>query len=220
MKSGVLLVRCALVAGVLLACSVSAHASVIFYTTQGTFNAAVTSPTLVEDFESIATKDVPLASLTHNGITYTPLGGTTNVFVSSPGYTNYGAGVTQPTTTSILTASGNEDFSAAFTSSTFAVGFDVYLNGLGAATVNVFNGATLLDTFTFASGNDKRYLGIVSTVAITSFRWTATLGGELNTGIDNISTATVSSVPEPSAMLLLGSGLIALIARRKLNRAS
>jgi hypothetical protein len=220
MRHGVVvMVRYVLVASILLACSASAHASVIFYTSQAAFDAAA-SPTLIEDFETGITKDTILATLTHNGITYTPFDGSPspNVFVASPGYTNFGAGVTQPTTTSILTASGNEDFSAAFTTSYLAVGFDTYLNGLGDVSVQFFNGATLLGTFTYLSGNDMEYLGIVSTTPITSFRWTAAQGGELNTGIDNISVSnSLSSVPEPSAMLLLGSGLLGILARRKLN---
>jgi hypothetical protein len=221
MRSAVLVpIRYALMAGVLLAFSVSAHASVVFYTTQATFNAAVSSRTLIEDFETGLVKDTALATLTHNGITYTPFAGSPffNIWVASPGYTNFGAGVTQPTTTSILVANGDEDFSAAFATPPLALGFDTYLNGLGPATVQFFNGGILMGTFTYLSGNDKEYLGIVSTTPITSFRWTSTLGGRLNTGIDNITVGT--PLPEPSAILLLTCGLLGLLARRKLSGTS
>jgi hypothetical protein len=52
------------------------------------------------------------------------------VWVASPGYTNFGAGV-GTTTTSILTANGDEDFTADFSTPYFAIGFDTYFNGLG-----------------------------------------------------------------------------------------
>jgi hypothetical protein len=98
---------------------------------------------LVDNFESFSPKDVNLPSAVSGGITYTPTGTGTNVVVASPGYTNFGAGV-NPTTTSILTASGNEDFVGVLTSPASPSGFDVFLNGLGPASATFFNGATLL----------------------------------------------------------------------------
>jgi hypothetical protein len=184
------------------------------YTTESAFTSAV-STTLVEDFESVSPKDAALATLTHNGLTYTPFAGspTPNVFVSSPGYTNYGAGVPQPTTTSILTANGDEDFLVTLAAPTLAVGFDRYLNGLGPATVRYYSYGTLVVTVLYASNTDDQgYLGLVSSDPITSFRWTTTLGGRLNTGIDNIRVGP--PVPEPAPVLLVGCGLVLLGVRR------
>ena len=99
---------------------------------------------LVEDFEGFAPKDVNLPLIVSNGITYIPVAGPVpNVAVASPGYVNFGAGV-NPTTTSILTSSGDEDFIGFFSAPALAVGFDVYLNGLGPASATFFNGDTIL----------------------------------------------------------------------------
>jgi hypothetical protein len=204
----------------LFALSPAAMASTVFYTTQASFNGA-TSTTLLETFEAFTPKDTVLASFTSNGVTYVGLAGSPfpNVYVINAGATNFGAGV-GTTASAILVANGDEDFTATFGTPVFALGFDTYLNGLGPATVSVFNGTTLLNSFTYASGVDtKEYLGIVSSTAITSIRWTSTLGGRLNTGIDNISVNT-TSVPEPSsALLLLTSGIAVLFTRLRKHQS-
>lgn len=193
----------------------AAQAGVTFYSTKGSFDAAVTT-TLLEDFENIPgiVKDHFYASFTHNGVTYLAAPGF-NVAVASPGYTNFGAGVGR-TTSSILTANGNEDFFVNFSSPLRAVGFDTYLNGLGPGTVKVFNSSVLLDTFTYpGSVNTKEYLGIASTDPITSIRWTTTRGASLNTGIDNMSIALV---PEPTALSMVGVSVLAAIRLRPRGR--
>ena len=193
------------------------HATVTFYTSEPAFSAAA-SPVLLETFETFSPKDTPLSSFTLHGVTYTGYAGTplANVLVASPGYINFGAGV-GTTTSSILIANGDEDFTAAFSTPYYAVGFDTYLNGLGPATANFYGAHGLLGYYTYpGSANDKEYLGIVSTEPIFSLRWTSTLGGRLNTGIDNIS---VSSVPVPGAILLFAPGLLGLAAiRRRFKR--
>ena len=110
----------------------------ILYLTKASFDSAA-STTVLEDFEGITPKDTPLASFVSNGVTYTGLAGapSPNVWVASPGYSNFGAGVAQPTSTSILTANGDEDFTIDFSTPPLAVGFDVYFNGLGTVTTRV-----------------------------------------------------------------------------------
>lgn len=201
---------------ILLLAATTANSTVIFYTDFTSFDTASTT-TLTEDFESYATKDIPLASIYSNGITYSPLGSSTNVWVSSPGYTNYG--VPGATTTSILTATGDEHFMITPDSALSAIGFDTYPNQYVPALVNVFGTSGLMDTFdlTTLPNNQIGFLGITSTSAITAVEWFTTSGGVLNTGIDNIYTqAYQQSVPEPSILLLLASGIMALgISRRK-----
>jgi hypothetical protein len=183
---------------------------VTFYQSKSAFDAVV-STTLLEDFESFSPKNSIInSSFTSNGVTYTGFAGSPgpNVYVESPGMV-FGAGVLHPATSSVLTANGDEDFTAAFSTAYSAIGFDTYLNGLGPATVRVFNGASLLDSFTYAgSMNTLEYLGIVSTVPITSIRWTSTSGGVVDTGIDNISIA----IPEPSQTALAMAGALMCLA--------
>jgi hypothetical protein len=201
----------------------SSAAGVTFFTSQASFSGA-SSTTLVETFEAGSIPAVPrnvsLAGFTANGITYTPNSG--NVFVANPGFTNFGAGV-GTTTTSVLTANGDEDFTAAFSTAPTAVGFDAYFNGLGPGSVRVFGaGNVLLDTFNFSGTlDDIGYIGITSAAPIASIRWTTTLGGRLNTGIDNISLgdATTTVVPLPPALALLLGGLAVLGVTGRRNRS-
>lgn len=73
--------------------------------------------------EAFAPKDANLRAITSNGITYVSFAPPGNVVVSSPGYINYGVPIT---TTSILTASGDEHLHFAVPLLARRVGFDVY----------------------------------------------------------------------------------------------
>lgn len=210
---------------VVLAPSNGANAAVVFYTSQASFNAAAPGATLVENFSGAPIKDAPLSSLVLPSGTYTGLAGSPfpNVFVSSPGYTNYGANV-GTTTQYILTANGDENLVAgSLASLASAVGFDAFFNGLGNLTLTVFGpGSVTLGSVNYATGldpatglADKGYLGFTSTTPISGFQFESTLGGRLNTGLTNIS---VGSVPEPStwAMMILGfAGIGAMTYRRR-----
>lgn len=204
----------------------SAQAAVTVFSSKTDFDSAVTT-SLVEDFEGAdLTRNVKLPSFTHNGITFIGNAGapSKNVVVLGPGFNNFGAGVPHPTTTTLLTANGDEDFSGIFATPVRAVGFDAYFNGLGPVSVDLVGTKGLIQhiVVTPAQGpqpNGVGYLGFLSTTPITQFRWKSTDGGELNTGIDNISTAPVL-VPEPgtwaSAMvgMVLAGGVLGLRRRR------
>ena len=198
-----------------LAFAATSQAGVILHLTKASFDSAA-STTVLEDFEGITPKDTPLASFVSNGVTYTGLAGapSPNVWVASPGYSNFGAGVAQPTSTSILTANGDEDFTRTSPTPPLAVGFDVYFNGLGTVTTRVTTLEPLSFTvIDFRNLDTQGYYGFVSTHPITSIRFTSTGGGSVNTGIDNIAVS--SSVPEPGTLALLGLGLAGLGLRRR-----
>lgn len=172
-----------------------------------------------EDFESFAPKDVALASVDTPGILFTPI--TLNVYVSSPGYTNYG--IDGATASSILTTNGEENYKGTLKVTARRVGFDIYtiddpgsLNSVpGAPPVRV----TVTSTTEFAtydipapSGNFG-FLGIVSDDPIVEFTWNGVLGGIRNTGIDNTRISSV--VPEPGSLAALAAGAAALLRRRR-----
>ena len=176
--------------------------------------AAPAAAATVETFETLTPKDVPLPVVVSPVGTFNPApGGALNVFISSPGYNNYGPG-NNPTTTSILTANGDESIEFLPASAASAVFMDVYLNDLGPAWLTYFNGATQIGQISFLADGDpsNNFLAQVgfdfgTSNRITRVTWLSTLGGQLNTGIDNV---TVSFVPEPSAwaLLIAGFGMI------------
>jgi len=168
----------------------------------------------VEDFESVILKDTALASFISNGITYTGLGGTPfpNVWVASPGYTNFGVPVT---TSSVLTSNGGEDFTIGmtFVGPITAVGFDTYLNGYGPATIGVLNSDGWTTTTLSHNPATVGFFGVTSDSTISTIQWTTISGGVVNTGIDNVQ---VGVVPVPAAVLL---GLLGLsVAGIKLHK--
>src|SRR4051812_2710987 len=108
-----------------LSFAVPSSAAVTFYLSKASLD-LVAVTTLVEDFESPAlVKDASLPSFSHNGITFTGAAGAPfpNVWVAPPGSLNFDP-INVATTSSILPANGDEDFTAEF-AGTSAVGFDI-----------------------------------------------------------------------------------------------
>jgi hypothetical protein len=102
---------------------------------------------------------------------------------------------------------------------TFDSGAD---QGFGSATANATRSAQFIYLFnSWASGTTVTFTGIVdgNTVATDTFTWDAAndmkivlTGIEIGSTMDNI---VITAVPEPSAALLGGLGLLALLRRRR-----
>ncbi len=195
----------------------AAAATLNYFTNLSSFNAA-SSISAIDDFESGTPHEANgVRSFVRNGNTFTA--NSNDVVIASPGYTNFGTPIT---TTSILSANSNEDFTITFGTPNSAVGFDTYTNGYGAPTVRIFGSGGLLGTYSVSQDSTKiGFFGVTASEAITSIRWTGVLGNLVNTGIDNLRTgsanATATSVPEPSAVpgLLLGSALVVGVLRKR-----
>ncbi len=180
--------------------------------------AAQASPLIAfEDFESVATRDVSLPLLDTLVGRFEPASGL-NVYVASPGYTNFGPGL-NPTTSSVLTANGDESFVWTLAFSAALVQLQVYLNDLGPATMSFYDATdTLLQTYTFdADADTTNNLAAISYDAgadvIARARFVSTRGGVLNTGLDNITIAQASGggmVSTPASLALVGLALTLL----------
>lgn len=217
--------RIRLLAGVAAAVLTSGPAMATdFYFDLVSFQTAVPSALLIEDFESVsgAQLDTVLPSLARASGTYVGLAGVPfpNVFVSSPGYVNFGAG-NNPTTSKILTANGDESFNVLLASPTAAIGMNLFLNDFGPAEVRYYDQAdNWLGSISYTVAADNfQFTGFRADPGqlIARFTFASTGGGILNTGIDNIYAAQKGGVPEPAAwaMMLTGFGLAGAAVRRR-----
>lgn len=189
--------------------TLDAGAAPVFYDTKAAFDLAATT-VLIEDFESFSPKDTGFFPTLSTGfLTFTAYDppASPNMAVASPGYVNFGVNVS-PTTSSVITTSGDENFEMFFALAQTAAGFEGYLNGLGAGTVTVKSGALVLGTYDLPNpaGGAITYVGIVSDTPFSSIVWDTTSGGSRNTGIDNVSVGTI---PEPSSWATLLAGVLA-----------
>lgn len=195
----------------LLVLASSASADLTFYgpTDKALFEASNVI-SIFETFDSVAPKDEPLSSFVSQGVTYTGIGGLYggNVWVTGKEYTNFGVPV--PAGASVLTASGDEDFTVAmtFVGPITAVGFDTYLNYDGPVTIQVENNDGWTTTSFSHDPETIGFFGVSSDSPITTIRWMSpiTPGGyqQVNTGIDNVQ---IGVVPVPGAVLLGMFGL-------------
>lgn len=162
-----------------------------YFTSKAAFVAA-TNPVIVENFETAPAEQI-LASLARPVGTFTGYAGTPgpNVYINLPTYTNFG--VPGQVGTKLITANGDEDFELFLNAPTKNIGFDTYLNEYSPATIRLYGaGHVLLDTYTHNHNPAQvGFFGVISDVAITSLRWSTSIGRFINTGYDNIRIGSV-----------------------------
>ena len=197
--------KCISALAAILVLGTTASADLTFYGSadRASFDAATTIG-ITETFDSVTPKDAALTSFVSQGVTYAGVGNS-NVWVTSYPYTNFGVAVPDPT---VLTATGNEDFTLGMTFVTpiTAVGFDTYLNQYGPVTVQVEDAQGWTTTTVEHNPTTIGFFGVTSSSAISTIRWTAIGGEVVNTGIDNVQIGVVP-VPVPGAMVLTLFGL-------------
>jgi hypothetical protein len=219
--------------GIALPCAVQAQ--VTTYATRNDFNAAFPGLPL-EDFETARVSNGnaanfagPVDKTTNNSVFQageildglrvsvgtSSAVGTDNTFVSSNGFANYvshaisfnGSDTTRPQIT--------VDF---YNGNVSAFGLDLTSNPDGNnLTLNLFDGATLLGTFTVNNVQGAgTFFGASATEPITS----VTIADGNFFGVDNIAFGSPAAVPEPGSIALLtGMGLFGagFFARRHKN---
>ena len=220
--------RCLLALASLAFLSLPAHADLITFSTRPAFNAA--APGLsVETFES-GTAPAPVL-LCGGPLSSTMGGGCFPVGGLLPGVTYNASGSVQPNM--VVLAAGlvgnpsrviGPNIFADTLNLTFAnanaVGFDVFSGPLaGNVAISVFSpDDVLLGTFSVFAPIGGTFFGVISTtsnVGRININSLAPVPGEL---VDNVAFGAAAPIPEPTTMLLLGTGLAGISAAVRKRR--
>ncbi|CAN5219221.1 hypothetical protein BH09GEM1_BH09GEM1_14810 [soil metagenome] len=204
---------------VLLSAALASRANAQFtsYATFSSFS-GVASTSVIEDFESVFPKNTPIANFSHNGLSFSNIGG-------GPLYNCTDCGFAGAPGNASLVANGNEVFRVALNASYSAVGLTYYTNGIGRTlSLRYFNAGGTVGTVALTGPEGAQgFLGVTDAAGITGFDWTAEAGNLFNTGLDDVRLGSnVSATPEPASFALVGTGLILLggAARTRRRRPS
>jgi len=195
------------------------------YTSQGAFLANAGTIDRSENFENTGR---PLGQ--NLGVLITPFGQFRNPVTGSvalvpPTQSNFDLGGA-PVGSIVLTANGEDDFNVLLSTPLYSLGFEAFTNDYGPTYIRFLNGSTVLRTVYIgpdgSKGNNRRFVGITSDVAITSFLFDSYRGDVRNAGIDNLIGSTVNPVPEAStwAMLIMGLGFAGAALRKGKRRGA
>jgi hypothetical protein len=202
-----------------VACLQTAAAATITEYDRATFQTALSNTTLSgQNFDTL-----PVGTITTvNGVTYTPSLGTavvTNSFLTTTSPNGLGS-------TSAGFFLSNETLTLTFSSpiSAFALDVNTFATAPGAYTATVNDGSNSVITSVFdvfPNTSTGEFFGFTDTSAFTSVTIATNPNDAFSYTVDTLvygNASALPSTPEPSTLLLLGTGLLGIVgtARRKL----
>ena len=192
------------------------HAAITMYTDRNAWrSAAGGSQVFFVDFNTYTTDVAATAPLNVGPFTLTPNGSTWDMpLIDTPqgGFWNTSfdgtAGVT-------MRAAFDRSLSVNFQSSVGSFGFDLADSFGGGRPGSILTSAG--DSYDFvAHTGGNGFIGLVSTVPITSVTFSSI--SNVRPLLDNFEANSASAVPEPSAVSLLGLGIVGLLALRRMRK--
>ena len=200
------------------------QASTMTFTDHATFLAALPGPASILDFDSLAAGTLLSSGTTTDGVTFTyDIAGETMKIVDAFDTTSPG---------NSLGLTGGDD--AFLDGDAFDLGFDQEVNALGmffitsdpalageiqlsASVGTALNAGT--ESFILSDGGSGYFVGLISTDSFSTASIGFAADGEINFAY-NVDDITTAAVPEPSTFLLLGTGVLGLIAYRRKRHAA